>query len=242
MVDDEIDIITEEVTADDIDEMPPEPPKARSVLMDILDRAKDDTEAETAKLMSSLREREEEEKQRVLQEEKKKAEESRVKVEVERRKREAALKEYELRKVREAEEARMQAELQKEADHPPQAEKFSAPLYAAVTLGLIAVIGAGVWFIMPGEKPVSFRLGTPIATARPGAFQVEGVPFGPSTVGLGGQVIPPNKLVMVMKPRKYEAAAPKAKRVRKGPRKSMGASTPRIRIQTGILGGKKVIK
>lgn len=241
MADDELDIETEEVSSDEVEDMPPEPPKARSVLMDILDRAKDDTEAETAKLMSSLREREEEEKQRTLDEEKKKAEESRLKVEAERQKREAALKEYELRKAREAEEERMQAELQKEAEHPPQEEKSRAPLYAAVAVVLIAAVGAGVWLLMPKEPPVTFRLGAPMATARPGAFQAEAVPFGPATVVLGGQVIPPNKLVMVMKPRKYEAPAPKPKRVRK-PSKKTGPATPRIRIQTGILGGKKVIK
>lgn len=223
-------------------ELPPEPPKSKSVLMDILERAKQDTENETAKLRSSLREREQEEKQRKLEEEQIRAKESRQRVEEERKKREAALQEYENRKAREAEDERMRIAMEDEAARPQQPEKSRTPQFVALAAVLVAAVGVGAWFLFPKGEPEFFRLDQPAAKAKPGLFERQAVPFGPATLVASSGVIPPNKLVMVMKPRKYEAAAPKPKRVRKSVKSSNKTSTPRIRIQTGILGGKKVIR
>ncbi|NOZ01288.1 MAG: hypothetical protein GXP54_05295 [Deltaproteobacteria bacterium] len=225
------------------EELPPEPPKSKSVLMDILDRARDDTEAETAKLMSSLKAKEDEEKRRRLEEENKKAEESRKRVEEERRKREAALKEYELRKAREAEEERMRVEMAKESNPQAQPEKSRTPMYAVAAVLALVVVGAGIWFLAPRGEPVVFRLDRPLATAKPGVMSNKPVPFGPASVAPPvGEVVPPDKLVMMVRPRKYEPPAPRPKtNTHKKGGKGKKAK-PRIKINTGILGGRKVIK
>jgi len=221
-------------------ELPPEPPKSRSVLLDILEKTRDDSEAETAKLMSSLHQREEDNQRRIEEENRKKAEESRKKIEEERGKREAAIREYELRKARKADEERERAEAEKAADKAEEPLKSRFPLYAAVTVVLLAAIGAGAWTLIPRGKPAVFTMGMPLDAARPGMYQVKPVEFGPSTIVFSGGVMSPDKLVVAMKPKKYQASPPKP--VYKSRKTTVVKEKTKIRIQTGILGGKKVIQ
>ncbi len=225
------------------DEVPPEPPKARSVLMDILERAREDTASETARLMDSLREREEEERRRREEEERRKAEEARRLVEEERRKREAALREFEERRARKEAEAKAAAEA---AKAPTQAQasvqKSRSGLWVAIGVAGVAVAAVVAWLIVPRGEPVAFPSGRLVEVARPGQFVTTPAVIGPAALATTEEPIPPERLVLAVTPRKYEPKPPKpagqGRRVAV-PREEV---TPRIQIQTGILGGKKVVK
>jgi hypothetical protein len=234
------------------DELPPEPPpKTRSVLMDILDRAKSDTEAETGRLMEGLKAREEAERLAREDEERKRAEEARKRVEEERRKREDALKEYEARKQREAEEKARAAmpppPVAATVEQPKPKPKSKAPLFVALGVAVAAGGFAAWWFSVPHGEPVAFALERAPDTARPGAFQTEPVPYGAKTVGADAAPMAPERVVAIHAPEKYQAAPPVAANgepKRGGGKKRGGAAKTEseglgIKIQTGILGGGK---
>lgn len=225
------------------EELPPEPPKARSVLLDILERAKEDTESETARLMESIREREEAERRKREEEERRKAEEARRLVEEERRKREAALREFEERRARKEAEAKAAAEAAKVptvAQAP--ATRSRAGLWTGVGAAGVAVAAVVVWLVLPKGEPVAFPSARLVEVAKPGQFVTTPTAFGPATEVSTDHPIPPERLVLAVVPRKYEPKPPKpagnGRRVA-APREE---ATPHIRIQTGILGGKKVVK
>lgn len=225
------------------EEMPPEPPKARSVLMDILERAREDTQSETATLMKSLREREEEERRKREEEERRKAEEARRRVEEERRKREAALREFEERRARKEAEEKAAAEAAK-APTVAQApvKRSRAGLWGGIgAAAVVAVVVVG-WLVYPRGEPMAFPNARLVEVAKPGRFVTTPSAIGPAAEATADQPIPPERLVLAVVPRKYEPKPPtpagNSKRVT-APRE---APTPQIRIQTGILGGKKVVK
>ncbi len=225
------------------EEVPPEPPKARSVLMDILERAKQDTESETARLMESIREREEDERRKREEEERRRAEDARRRVEEERRKREAALREFEERRARKEAEAKAAAEAAK-APTAAQAPvtKSRTGLWAGVGVAGVAVAAVVTYLVFPKGEPVAFPSGRLVEVARPGQFVTTPAVIGPGAEATSDQPMPPERLVLAVVPRKYEPEPPKPAvtgRRRGAPREE---TTPQIRIQTGILGGKKVVK
>lgn len=225
------------------EELPPEPPKARSVLMDILERAKEDTESETANLLKSLREREEEERRRREEEERRKAEEARRRVEEERRKREAALREFEERRARKEAEAKAAAEAaQAPVVAQAPAKKSRAGLWGTVAIAGVAIVAAVVWAVIPKGEPVSFPSARLIEVAKPGQFVTTPAAMGPAAEAVADQPIPPERLVLAVAPRKYEPKPPKPQGNGKRVSAPREAPTPQIRIQTGILGGSKVVK
>ncbi len=236
-------IVDDAAVEPEAEELPPEPPKARSVLLDILERAKEDTESETARLMESIRAREEEERRKREEEERRKAEEARRRVEEERRKREVALREFEERRARKEAEAKAAAEAAKAATvAQAPVKKSRAGLWAGVGVGGVAVAAVVVWLVLPKGEPVAFPSARLVEVAKPGQFVTTPAVFGPAAEASTDQPIPPERLVLAVVPRKHEPKTPKpagnGKRVT-APREER---TPRIQIQTGILGGKKVVK
>ncbi len=236
-------VVDDAAVEPEVDEVPPEPPKARSVLMDILERAKKETESETARLMDSIREREEEERRKREEDERRKAEEARRRVEEERRKREAALREFEERHARKEAEAKAAAEAAKVptvAQAP--VKKSRAGLWAGVGVAGVAAAAVVVWLVVPKGEPVAFPSVRLVEVAKPGRFVTTPAVVGPGAEAFAGEPIPPERLVLAVTPRKYEPKPPKpagnGRRVT-APREP---AAPQIRIQTGILGGKKVVK
>lgn len=224
------------------DDMPPPPPKARSVLMDILERTRDETETETARLMQSMRAKEDAEKHRVEEDEQRKAAEARVRVEEERRKREEALREYEERKRRKEAEAQVKAQVAQEVVEAVKAPppKSRAPVFAGVAV-VAVVIGILAFFLVPRGTPAVMALDKPLDTARPGMVLATPVPFGAKSMEQVSSAPNPEKVVAVMVPAAYKAPAPVA--VRRGNGNAAAAKPkPLINLTTGILGGKKVVK
>lgn len=223
-----------------VEDMPPPPPKARSVLMDILDRARDESENETARLMQSMKAKESADRHRVEEEEQQKAAEARGRVEVERRKREDAMREYEERKVRKEVEAAAKVQQAQEVvtvvKAPPP--KSKAPVYFGVAAAVV-VIAALIFFLVPRGTPATMVLDRPLDTARPGMVLSTPVPFGAKSMEQVSGAPNPEKVVAVMRPAPYKASAPVA--VRKG---NGGAAKPKplLNLTSGILGGKKVVK
>jgi len=247
MSDDETPQVSEEpvlTVEPEPDEVPPEPPKARGVLLDILERAREETESETSRLMQSLREREEEERRRREEEERARAEEARRKVEEERRKREAALREFEERKARKEAEAKAAAEAAKAptAAQAPPAPKSRTGLFAGIAVAVVAAAGVGVWLAVPKGEPVPFPTARLFEPARSGQYVTTAVPFGPATDLTAEPPVPPERLVVAVAPRKYEPKPPEPKANGARRKTPAEAPTPQIKIQTGIFGGKKVIK
>lgn len=236
-------VVDDATVEPEVDEVPPEPPRARSVLMDILERAKEDTESETARLMESIREREEDVRRKREEEERRKAEDARRLVEEERRKREAALREFEERRARREAEAKAAAEAAKVptvAQAP--VKKSRAGLWAGVGTAGVAAAVVVVWLLFPKGEPVAFPSARLVEIAKPGQFVTTPAVVGPRAEASADQPIPPERLVLAVVPRKHEPKPPKpagnGRRVT-APREE---TTPQIRIQTGILGGKKVVR
>lgn len=237
-------IEVQEVGSDDV---PPEPPpKSKTVLLDILERARTETELETEHLMESLKAREEEERRAREEEERRLAEEARKRVEEEKRRREEAIREYEARKARE-EAARREAEARALASPqiPTVVEKpkSKAPLFAIGAVVIIAV-GVGVWFLStPRGEPVAFTLEKTHVTASAGVFDTTPLPFGPAALAAEASPMPPERVVTLHAPAPYEPPKPVQAKV---PKKSNGQPKQEglgIKIQTGIFGGKgKIIK
>lgn len=225
------------------EEVPPEPPKARTVLMDILERTKEDAESERADLVKYLREREEEERREREEKERRKAEEARRLVEEERRKREAALREFEERRLRKEAEARAAAEAAKaqtQAQVPQKKSRAGSWVGVGVVgLGILAVIG---WLLFPKGEPVAFPITRLVEIAKPGQFVTAPAALGPAAEASHAPSIPPERLILAVTPRKYEPKPPKVGRGGTQPAGPREAPTPQIKIQTGILGGQKVVK
>jgi len=208
--------------------------------MDILERTRDETETETARLMQSMRAKEDAERARVEEEEQRKAAEARARVEEERRKREEALREYEERKQREEQariaKAQPQPDVVSAAKAPPP--KSKAPVYAGAAVAVV-VVAALVFFLVPRGKPVEMTLDKPLEVARPGMVVATAVPYGAKAMEQVSSAPNPEKVVAVMQPAEYKAPAPV---VRKGGRAAPAAPQPLIKLTDGILGGKKVVK
>lgn len=217
-------------------------PKGRSVLMDILDRAKTETENETERLMASIREREDEARRQREEDEARKAAEARARVEAEKRKLEDSLRQYENRKQKKEEEARAKAApvvpVMVQAPPPPS----HTGRWVAIAGVAIAAVAAGAFFLIPRGEPVVFGLDKAVETARPGAMQLTAMPVGAKTLVWDGPALSPEKVVAMAAPAKYEVAPPQPAVKRNGaaPKKE----EPLIKIETGLFGGgkKKVIK
>lgn len=226
------------------EEGPPEPPKAASVLLAILEKAKEETKSESETLLRSIREREEQERKKREEEERQKAEEARRRVEEERRKREAMMREFEERKARREAEAKALAEAAqaKTAARQVEAEKKSRVVWwVSAVLAVLVLGGVGAWLAMPKGEPVVFPNERLLELARPGENSTAPVAFGPSAVVSSDRSVSPEQLVLAVVPRKYEPQPPKVAPKVKRPA-SEGEVMPRIKIETGILDGKKVVK
>lgn len=222
------------------EELPPDVPKARNVLMDFLERSRAEIEDEGARLMEKLKAKEEEERQRREEEEAAKAAELRAIVEEERRAREEAERAYEQRKERKAREAEQKAAAAKVVTVAvPEPKKSKVGIF--VTLGIVLVAGAAVavFFLMPRAEAVSMTLDRPFDTARPGTVLATPLPYGPKAIPDAGKPWDPELLVARFQVAKYEAPEP-APVVRKTTRSS--SPKPLVNIKSGILGGKRVIR
>ena len=218
------------------DEAPPELPKVRSLLADILESTKADSEAETEMLAASLRSRQDAERKALEDAERKKAEEARRRVDEERLRLEETRRQFEIRKAQKEAEALAAANPQPAPVSVIQPKKKSkAPIFVAV--GIVLVAGAGVigWQMMPQGEPVSFAATQSLQTARPGALSTTAVSFGSQTVTADGTAYPADRIVASIVPRTYKVPPPEPKvRVSTGPTKPRG---PQIQIRTGIFGG-----
>jgi len=221
------------------EELPPDVPKARNVLMDFLERSRAEIEDEGARLMEKLKAKEEEERQRREEEEAAKAAELRAIVEEERRAREEAERAYEQRKERKAREAEQRAAAAKVVTvAAPEPKKSKAGIF--ITLGVGLAAGAvAVFFLMPKPVPVTMTLDRPFDTARPGTVLATPLPYGPKAIPDAGKPWDPELLVARFQVAKYEAPEP-APVVRKTTRSS--SPKPLVNIKSGILGGKRVIR
>ena len=222
------------------EELPPDVPKARNVLMDFLERSRAEIEDEGARLMEKLKAKEEEERQRREEEEAAKAAELRAIVEEERRAREEAERAYEQRKERKAREAEQKAAAAKVVTVAvPEPKKSKVGIF--VTLGIVLVAGAAVavFFLMPRAEAVSMALDRPFDTARPGTVLATPLPYGPKAIPDAGKPWDPELLVATFQVANYEAPEP-APVVRKTTRSS--SPKPLVNIKSGILGGKRVIR
>jgi periplasmic divalent cation tolerance protein len=183
------------------DDLPPEPPKASSVLGNILARARAETEAETGRLLADLKAREDADRASRQEDEFRKRDEAKARVEEERKRRVHQIEEYEQRKRDEAEavvRAAAAAAAPKAAPVvvvPPK--KSSAPLF--VTLGVLILGGggfAGWWFSVPHGEPVAFVADRTVDQARAGAFQSAPLPFGPATEAVANPPRPDQVVTM----------------------------------------------
>ncbi|HQC43668.1 MAG TPA: hypothetical protein PLC97_00355 [Myxococcota bacterium] len=223
------------------EELPPDVPKARNVLMDFLERSRAEIEDEGARLMEKLKAKEEEERQRREEEEAAKAAELRAIVEEERRAREEAERAYEQRKERKAREAEQKAAAARVVTTVAAPEPKKSKVGIFVTLGIVLVAGAAVavFFLMPKPVPVTMTLDRPFDTARPGTVLATPLPYGPKAIADAGKPWDPELLVARFQVAKYEAPEP-APVVRKTTRSS--SPKPLVNIKSGILGGKRVIR
>lgn len=223
---------------------PPEPPRSFGVLMDILARAREEAEAENRRLLEEQRAREEEERRRREEEERRRAEEARRRVEEERRKREAALREFEQRKAQKEAEAKAPSEgARPEGVSPPSKRKRPA-FFVGVGVVAALVLGAVIYAVLPKPEPINFPKDRLIERARPGQFQTSPFPFGPKAEGTLRRAMPLEQLIAAKGPATYEPPPPqpKAPVAKKGKGKGEEEILPKIQIQKGILGGKKVVK
>jgi hypothetical protein len=225
------------------DELPPDVPKARSVLMDLLEQARVESETETARLMETMKSREEDERRKAGDEEVRKAAEARARVDEERRKREEAIRSYEERKKKKEEAAKVAADgpAVVSAARPEEKPSSKVGVFVGIFAALLIVGGLAAWVLMPRHEPPSMALDRPVDMARPGSVISTPIPYGPVTVASIGEAVPAEQVVAVLVPEKYEVAPPepRAPAVRRG---APAKPKPLINIQTGIFGGKKVVK
>ena len=226
------------------DEVPPEPPKARSVLSDILSRTALEVEAENRRLQEEIQRRMEEER---LEQERKEQEAraaAQAAIEAARQERLRQIEEYERRK-REEEEARKAKENPAAVvvQAPAPARRSRAPIFIAVGVVLVAAIGGGIYATLPKGEPVVFALEKTPVTAQPGTMQTAPVPFGPATVEADMREVPPERVVAFTSPGKYQAPPPQPKVARAPVRKAPEPTGPKIKIGPSIFGTKgKVVK
>lgn len=218
---------------------PPAPPKATMGLKDILERARQESEAESRRLMEEQRRREEEEARRAQAEAARKAEEARLRGEAERQRLEAALRDYEARQRQQKEAAERPAVVPVATSVSMAAKKSRTGMVVGVALSLV-VAGALVGFLLwpRGELP-PFPTDRLPETARPGTVIQTPVPYGARSLAQTRTIPDPAKVVAVVRPAPYEAPAPV---VRTGPRGGEVRKKPVLDLNTGILGGgKKVV-
>lgn len=224
------------------DDAPPEPPKVRSLLMDILERTRIEAEAETTELIAGLHAREENEKRAREEEEKRKAAEARRRVDEERRAREAALRAYEEDKQRKEMEVQAAAYA---AAHPvvaqaaPPPKKSRAPMFTGIGVAAAVIVVGGIWALVPKGEPVAFVAERTLDQAKAGTMLASLVPYGPSTLDSGIQAVPADRVVAARTPARWEPPPPPdepkktgSRGVAKSEKKGM-----QINIQMGILGG-----
>ena len=226
------------------EELPPDVPRARNVLMDILEQNRAQIEDETARLMEGIKARDESERVRRDEEERQKAAELRARVEDERRLREEAERAYEERKARKVAQAEAKARpaMVVGAALPVPGKKRGFGLFVGIALVLVAAIGAAGYLLMPRAPVATMDLDRPLDTARPGAVVATPLPYGPTAVADAGRIPAPEVLVARVAAEKYEPPAPEpvAPKRRGGGRTSK--PKPLIDIQEGILGGRKVVR
>lgn len=225
------------------EELPPDVPRARNVLLDILEQNRVQIEDETARLMEGIKARDESERVRREEAERQRAAELRARVEEERRLREEAERAYEERKARKAAQVEAKA-------RPPVVigaalavpeKRRGAGLFVGIAVVLVAAIGVAGYLLMPRVPLASMELDRPLDIARPGAVLATPLPYGPTAVVEAGRVASPEVLVARVAADKYEPPAPEPV----APKTRGGRTTrpkPLIDIQEGILGGRKVVR
>jgi hypothetical protein len=226
------------------EELPPDVPRARNVLLDILEQNRAQIEDETARLMDDIKARDESDRQRRDEEERLKAAELRARVEEERRLREEAERAYEERKARQAAQADVKARPAAVvgAALPVPEKKRGAGLFIGVAVFLLAVIGVAGYLFMPRPTLATMDLDRPLDTARPGAVVATPLPYGPTAVADAGWVPAPEVLVARVAAEKYEPPEPEPVVPKKRGRVRSTKPKPLIDIQEGILGGRKVVR
>jgi len=217
---------------------PPPPPRATMGLKDILERARQESEAESRRLMEEQRRREEEEARQAQADASRKAEEARLRAEVERQRLEAALREYEERQRQQKEAAGKPAAPQPTASVSIVAKKSLTGMVVGVAASL-AVAGALLAFLLwPRGEPVPFPTDRLPETARPGTVIQTPVPYGAKALAQTRTTPEPAKVVDKVRPAPYEAPAPQVHR----PSGGQPRGKPILDLNTGILGGgKKVV-
>ena len=217
------------------EELPPDVPKARNVLMDFLERSRAEIEDEGARLMEKLKAKEEEERQRREEEEAAKAAELRAIVEEERRAREEAERAYEQRKERKAREAEQRAAAAKVVTvAAPEPKKSKAGIFITLGVGLAAGAAVAVFFLMPKPVPVTMTLDRPFDTARPGTVLATPLPYGPKAIPDAGKPWDPELLVA-----RFQVANMKLLSGSCGQKNhEVVFSKPLVNIKSGILGGR----
>ena len=150
------------------EELPPDVPRARNVLMDILEQNRVQIEDETARLMEGIKARDESERLRRDEEERQKAAELRARVEEERRLREEAERAYEERKARKVAQAEAKARPAEVfgAALPVPEKKRGVGLFVGVAVLLVAGIGVAGYLLVPRAQLATMALERPLDTAR----------------------------------------------------------------------------
>jgi predicted RNase H-like nuclease (RuvC/YqgF family) len=231
------------VEAEEAQEEPPEMdipdlPSASSILKDVLESAKEEVEREKARLLQTLRAKDEEERKRKEEEERRKAEEVRRRAEEEKRKREAALREFEEKQRQKALEAQAG-----QAGKVAQVKVEKKNRWVWVALPAVVLVAMVVVFVSyPRGEPIQFPLDQ-VAKASQDTMTTNPVPFGAEALKKKGEAMPPERLIASVAPKKYEPPKPVQKQVG-GKRKTgeEGSVEPKIEIRKGIFGGDKVIK
>ncbi len=227
------------------EELPPDVPRARNVLLDILERNRAQIEDESARLMDDIKARDDDERLRREEEERQKAAELRTRVDEERRRREEAEQAYEDRKARKAIEAEAKARPVATvvgAALPVPEKKRGLGLFIGLVVILLAGGGVAGYLLMPQASLPTMDLERPLDTARPGSVVATPLPYGPTAIADAGRVPAPEVLVARIAVQKYEPPAPEPVAPKARRRSAPSKPKPLIDIQEGILGGRKVIR
>jgi len=207
-------------------------------LKDILERARQESEAESRRLMEEQRRREEEENRRAQAEAARKAEEARLRAEAERQRLEAALRGYEERQRQQKEAVEKPAAPLPTGSVSIAAKKSRTGMVVCVAASM-AVAAALLGFLLwPRGEPAAFPTDRMPETARPGTVIQTPVPYGARSLAQTRTTPDPAKVVALVRPAPYEAPAPQVRRVPGGEAKKK----PILDLNIGVLGGgKKVV-
>lgn len=224
---------------------PPEPPKIKTLLSELLEQAKSEVEQEKLKLEEEFRRKEEEERRRKEEEEARKREEYRKKVNEERRKREEQIKAHEERLRQKALEEQIRREIEaEEKKEQSSRKKKPAYIYPAAVLIAIALV-TGIYSMTRSDlQPVTFGMGELKEEGVNSELSPDPLPNSTLREIDKQMMIPPDVLIVNVDPQKiaYHKAGENKKGKYKGAAKTEGVKGVQIKVKTGIFDTKKVIK